>query len=101
MLRRGIILYGMLALGGGIALALIGVGPSVVLYLVVNGAVVLLALLFERGRYRPTGSQPGPWQETEERFVDPSTGQLMMVRYNPRTGARQYVPAPSTKPDQS
>jgi hypothetical protein len=92
MLRRAILAYGVLALIGGIALALAGVFTGLVFYLCINGAIVIAALLFERGRYRPTVTPGGKWEETGERFVDPSTGQLMKVRYNPQTGARDYVP---------
>jgi hypothetical protein len=92
MLRKAILVYGVLVLVGGIALALAGVGVGLVLYLFVNGAVVVAAVLFERGRYHPAVTLGGSWQETGERFVDPTTGQLMKVRYNPQTGARDYVP---------
>lgn len=92
MLKRLIIGYGILAMAGAVVLASLGRGAPIVLYLFVNGAVVVAALLFERGRYRPPVTQGGAWQETAERFVDPTTGQLMKVRYNPQTGARDYVP---------
>ena len=99
MLRKVILGYGVLAVIGAILLALVGIGIGLVLYLFVNGAIVIAALLFERGRYRPAVSPEGPWQDTAERFVDPTTGQLMMVRYNPQTGARDYVPvSPQPKP---
>jgi hypothetical protein len=98
MLRKAILAYGVLAIIGAIVLALAGIITGLVLYLFVNGAVVIAALLFERGRYRPAVSPDGPWQETAERFVDPTTGQLMRVRYNPETGARDYVPV-SPQPD--
>jgi len=92
MLRKVILAYGVLALIGAIGLALAGIVTGLVFYLFVNGAIVIAALLFERGRYRPTIAPGGKWEETGERFVDPSTGQLMKVRYNPQTGARDYVP---------
>jgi hypothetical protein len=98
MLRKAILGYGVLAVVGAIVLALAGIITGLVLYLFVNGAIVIAALLFERGRYRPAVSQDGPWQETAERFLDPTTGQLMKVRYNPETGARDYVPV-SPQPD--
>jgi hypothetical protein len=99
MLRKAILAYGVLAVLGAILLALAGVITGLVVYLFVNGAVVIAALLFERGRYRPASSPDGPWEETAERFVDPTTGQLMKVRYNPHTGARDYVPiAPHPDP---
>jgi len=92
MLRKAILAYGVLAVIGAIVLALAGIVVGLVFYLFVNGAIVLAAVLFERGRYRPAFTPGGPWQETSERFVDPTTGQLMKVRYNPQTGARDYVP---------
>ena len=92
MLRKAILAYGVLAVIGAILLAVAGIITGLVLYLFVNGAIVIAALLFERGRYRPAVNPDGPWQETAERFVDPTTGQLMKVRYNPQTGARDYVP---------
>jgi len=94
MLRKAILAYGVLAVIGATLLAVAGIITGLVVYLFVNGAVVIAALLFERGRYRPAISPEGPWQETAERFVDPTTGQLMKVRYNPQTGARDYVPVP-------
>ncbi|HEY9287917.1 MAG TPA: hypothetical protein VIT43_07840 [Candidatus Dormibacteraeota bacterium] len=101
MLRKAILAYGVLAIVCGILLLAAGIGVGIVIYLLIQGIVVLAALLFERGRYRPTVTQSGDWQETEERFVDPSTGQLMKVRYNPRTGVRDYVPADSLPPSGS
>ena len=101
MLRKAILAYGVFAIALGAVLALTGVGPTLVLYVVVQGIVVIVALLFERGRYRPIGTERGPWQETDERFVDPTTGTLMKVRYNPRTGARDYQaaePLPGSPP---
>ena len=92
MLRKVIFAYGVLALLGGIGLAVAGVGTGLVFYLCINGVIVIAALLFERGRYRPTITAGGKWEETAERFVDPSSGHLMKVRYNPQTGARDYVP---------
>jgi hypothetical protein len=92
MLRKVILAYGVLAVAGAVLLALAGIITGLVFYLFANGAIVIVAVLFERGRYHPAVSPDGPWQETAERFVDPTTGALMKVRYNPRTGARDYVP---------
>ena len=96
MLRKAILVYGILAIVGAVALALAGVVVGLVFYLFINGVIVIAALLFERGRYRPSLTPGGRWEETGERFVDPSTGQLMKVRYNPQTGARDYVPVSET-----
>jgi len=92
MLRKAILAYGVLAIIGAIVLAAIGVGAGIIFYVFIQGAIVIVALLFERGRYQPTVTPDGPWQDTEERFVDPSTGKLMKVRFNPKTGSRDYVP---------
>lgn len=57
---------------------------------------VVIWLLFRDGGYkrrpdeRPTG--PG-WERTEERFVDPTTGQVLDVWHCSRTGERAYVRA--------
>jgi hypothetical protein len=98
MLRKAILAYGFLAILGAVLLAAAGLGAGIVLYVFIQGLIVVAALLFERGRYKPPITPGGLWQETEERFVDPSTGQLMKVRYNPQTGARDYVPV-SSHPD--
>lgn len=34
---------------------------------------------------------PGDWRPTEEKFVDPETGQLVTVWFDPATGERRYV----------
>ena len=63
-----------------------------VVYLLVNAIVIIAGVLFERGRYEPkTESAEHEWQMTGERFIDNSTGKLMEVRYNPKTGERDYV----------
>jgi hypothetical protein len=98
VLRKAILVYGVLAIAGAVALAVAGFLTGLVFYLFINGVIVVAALLFERGRYRPLVSAGGRWQETAERFVDPSTGILMKVRYNPQTGARDYVPVDPSSP---
>jgi hypothetical protein len=56
------------------------------------GAIVLIGTLFERWRYRridePTN---GRWQRTDEKFIDPSSGEAVDVMFDPRTGERRYV----------
>jgi uncharacterized membrane protein len=58
----------------------------------VFGAAVLIGTLFER-RYRARRAAGIGWQTTGERFVDPASGKLVEVRYNPQTGERAYVDA--------
>ena len=98
MLRKAILAYGILAILCGVLLLAAGVGAGIVVYVLIQGIVVIAAILFERGRYGPTVTDGGGWQETGERFVDPSSGRLMRVRYNPQTGAREYLPADSLGP---
>jgi hypothetical protein len=58
------------------------------------GAVVVIALLAERWRYRRVEhARGGRWQATGERFEDPETRQTVEVLYDPATGERRYVPA--------
>jgi len=65
------------------------------------GAVMLTVLvwaLFRRGGYkrRPLDAPPGPdWVKTEERFVDPSTGETLDVWFHAASGERAYVRARS------
>lgn len=56
--------------------------------------VVLIWLVFRKGGYKrqPLAAPPGPrWQQTEERFVDPSTGETLEVWFHPDSGERAYV----------
>jgi len=62
-----------------------------VVYLAVNGLLIVGAILFERRGYRSGASRTqGEWQSTGERFVEPTTGQRVDVYYNPETGERDY-----------
>jgi len=62
--------------------------------LAIWGCVIAVAVLVERWRYQARrGEDGGGWQETDERFVDPESGQAMQVFYNPRSGERRYEPA--------
>lgn len=56
------------------------------------GALILLGTLFER-RYRTHRAAGSAWESTAERFIDPTSGKLVEVRYNPQTGERAYIDA--------
>jgi hypothetical protein len=59
------------------------------------GGVIAAAVLLERWRYRSRDAAPdGDWHKTEERFIDPESGQAVQVFYNPGTGERRYGEAP-------
>jgi len=91
MLRVIIILFGVLLLAAGFLTlhALPFAWPAAV-ELFLGGAIILFAVFFEARRYRAKVSAAGQWQPTGERFVDPTTGKLTEVRYNPKTGERKY-----------
>jgi hypothetical protein len=61
--------------------------------LALPGAILTLALLFERYVYKPIRPErPGAgWEQTAERFIDPRSGQSVTVYFNSRTGERRYV----------
>lgn len=66
------------------------------------GAVVLIGTLFERWRYSKIEGPPaGPWQRTQERFIDPTTGEAVEVMFDPTTGERRYVAQKSPRGHQN
>ncbi|WP_315751297.1 MULTISPECIES: hypothetical protein [unclassified Bradyrhizobium] len=69
---------------------------DLVLWLAVISAVVLVWFVFRQGGYKrdALSAPPGPaWIKTEERFVDPTSGETLDVWFHPRTGERAYVRA--------
>jgi hypothetical protein len=92
VLRRWLIGLGVLYLAVGAYLLSIHVALVLAIYLVVGGAVLAGSIVLERKGYQPRVDHArGRWQRTGERFVDPSSGRLVEVRYNPDTGERDYV----------
>jgi hypothetical protein len=77
----------------GLAIYASGAGPA----LLIVGAIALVSVLLERsyGRLvrRPLG---GNWRPTDEKFVDPESGELVVVWMDPVTGERRYVAEPSS-----
>jgi hypothetical protein len=70
-------------------------------WILVPVALVLIWLLFRSGGYKrqPLDAPPGrDWTLTEERFVDPKSGELLEVWYCAQNGERAYVRA---RPGQS
>jgi hypothetical protein len=80
---------GVLLCVGGLAMFVAGAGPA----LLIVGGVALATVLIERS-YGLAAAKPsgGDWRPTDERFVDPETGKLVTVWYNPVSGLRRYVP---------
>jgi hypothetical protein len=87
MLRVAAIVASLLMLVSG-ALGSWQRRPAAVQWMLLGG-VLLVALLFERWR-RPPPRDPGPWDATDERFVDPASGKVTTVSVNRRTGERRY-----------
>jgi hypothetical protein len=62
------------------------------LIVLIFGLLMLITAALEpiygRSDGKPRG---GRWQATGERFVDPETGALVTVWYDPETGERRYV----------
>jgi hypothetical protein len=56
--------------------------------------VAILVGTFLEGHYRARRAGAG-FEKTGERFVDPTTGKVVEVRYDPNTGERAYVDAGS------
>lgn len=88
MLRTVIAAAGALMLFAGVALVI--VPPHAGWGLLIFGAIVILSLLFE-GRYRASSAAVASgFEPTAERFIDPGTGRLTEVYYDPKTGEREY-----------
>lgn len=94
-----IVLYvigALLLLVAAVALLVGGVLAIFLPQLVIGGAFLIVALAIERWRYKPVRSgRPDPcWADTGERFVDPETGLMTAVYFDPAKGERHYVAAP-------
>ncbi len=72
----------------GVAVWWSGGGPV----LLAIGAVMLVTALLGR-TYGSLVGRPrgGDWHPTDEKFVDPETGRLVTVWFDPATGNRRYV----------
>ena len=89
MLRTFLLVVAVALLAIGLVARL--AGHAAATPMVIWGAVLLLAVLAERWRYRPpTRSEGGEWVKTDEQFIDPESGRPVHVLYNPRTGERRY-----------
>lgn len=77
------------------------VGGTLALFLpqlLIGGSFLIIALAIERWRYKPVSAvRPDPrWTDTGERFVDPETGVLTAVYFDPAKGERHYLAAPES-----
>jgi len=92
MLRSILMLLSLAALAIGALCLIMGADPPAYT-LLIWGAILLAAVVYERFRYKPlTPLRPGPgWERTNERFVDAESGRTVTVYVEPRSGERQYV----------
>lgn len=63
-------------------------GPMVLIFGLLMMITAALEPIYGRGERRPLGAT---WQPRDERFVNPETGELVTVWYNPQCGERRYV----------
>ncbi len=56
------------------------------------GLGCLIQGIFRADRFTDDVALGPEWKRTDERFIDTSTGEMMEVRYNVKTGARKSVP---------
>jgi hypothetical protein len=96
---------GALMIVGGVAGVVLGAWPGG-LWSMAIGSVAILAVVFERARYRSDAAERSagtsglgggeasmpvaPFRPTDELFVDPTSGQRLRVYLNPATGERRY-----------
>jgi hypothetical protein len=87
-----VLALGLLCAAGALALAALRLYPAAAI-LGLWTVIFLAGLAIERWRYqRLAAAPPGPgWYPTNERFVDPETGELVTVYFHPPTGERRYV----------
>lgn len=97
MLSIALYVIGGLLLAVAVVTLLVG-GTLVVFVpqLILGGLLLIVGLAIERWRYKPVQTaRPDPrWTDTGERFVDPETGVLTAVYFDPANGERHYLVAP-------
>jgi hypothetical protein len=93
LLRTTLLVIGGVMLAAAATGALAGCRLAAMIPLAVWGVILAGGVLVERWRYQALADdRPGrDWQATPERFVDPETGRLVTVFFNPATGERRYV----------
>lgn len=91
MLRKAVLIVGVVAAVGGAAAMFARVPPAWIF--VFWGALIVLSLVYERVQYKPieTAAPGAGWTATGERFLDDQTGETVTVWLEPATGERKYV----------
>jgi len=92
VLRSVLVLLSLAALAIGGFCMIVGADPPA-FTLLIWGAILLAAIVYERFRYKPLAAAvPGAgWERTSERFVDPDSGKTVTVYLQSGSGERQYV----------
>ena len=72
----------------GIVLWIEGAGPFLLILGIVVALTAALEPIYGRAAAKPVNSG---WRPTDEKFVDPDTGQVVTVWFDPDTGERRYV----------
>jgi hypothetical protein len=91
MLRKFVLGLGLLLLAAAGFCAAAGFYP-ILPHLLILGLMLTAGVVWERWRYKaPAGAVSPHWTATGERFVDPGSGVLMEVYFDPRDGQRHYV----------
>ena len=91
MLRNTLLAVALLVACTGIVLWVVA-DQSQAFPVALWGTVLFVLIVLERWRYRHVAeNNPAQWQATDEQFIDPESGRLTRVFYNPVNGERRYV----------
>ena len=94
MLRVVVIAVSVVLLAAGVFCFIAGRAAPGLISVVAAPAVVLIGTVFERRYKKLLSAPPGPdWLATSEKFIDPGTGEALVVYFQPSTGKRAYVRA--------
>lgn len=86
---RGLALtLGALLSACGFILWSFGGGPVVLILGILAFTTALLEPIYGRASAKPASNN---WRATGEKFVDPESGRLVTVWFDPETGERRYV----------
>ncbi len=91
MLRHAVtVAGGVLLVAGIVVLVSFRAGWVGGVELIIFGALILLSMAIDRRYRRRRVLSHDGFERTAERFIDPSTGKLTEVLYDPSTGERIY-----------
>jgi hypothetical protein len=93
IVRSALLAVGIFLLAAAAVTACFSAPFLVVVWLGGVGLALTVGILFERKRYKPAESVPpaADWVATDERFLDPDSGETVTVFYRPASGERRYI----------